>query len=250
MELSLLAAFLDPQACTGTGAKDVLEKALDLYMVSTFKVGETKRLSPEGLHERYVTALSRLGFTDEYLEAVAKANKLRLYHEDQADDPTKDYLLKHSGAGLRDWKKTRTVLEAIKKYFIRRANAHNTENAKGIAELEAKHHRMAAERGVTPQRLRDGMVIPSDQLWLDAEKDYADFLDHLQVPGPEFDHGKKISSKIEYWEIPMDFLEQIISWRHELKKQKVDWKGIRLLTREEIFGSEKPQKAAKIKNPK
>ncbi len=251
-EVAQLAALLEPQGCVGSGAKDILEKALDLYMASAFYVSDTKRFTPCQLYERYVAALCHLGFTERLLEASAEGTKLRLYRKDRTDgDPAKDYLMKHSGAGLRDWKKTRSVLDAIKKYFIYRANSHNTKYAKGISELEASHHRLTAERGTTLQRLRNGMVMPDNQLWFHAEEDYADFLVHLQVPAPEFDDdGKIIQSKIEYWEIPTEFLDRIIRWRHELKKQKVDWKGIRLLSREEIFVSDKPHKAAKAKNQK
>jgi hypothetical protein len=252
MDLAQLAALLDPQACIGPGAKDVLKNAHDLYVASAFYVSDTKRLTAEQLYERDVASLHTLGFKERLLEVSAEGAKLRLYRKDRTDgDPAKDYLQEYSRAGLRDWKKTRSVLDAIKKYFIYRANSHNTKYAKHIAELEASHLRMAAERGTTLQRLRNGMEIPVIELWFDAEEYYADFLVKIQVPGPEFDDDcKKIQSKIEYWEIPREFLDQIISWRHELRKRKIDWKGIRLRSREEIFGSEKSDNAGEVNNPK
>jgi len=218
-------------------------------------------LSADEYSSKILSYLCDMGFEETLLTAMKASNELRLYKEEREDDPVKQYLLER--AKEFNWKKTRSVLTAIERYFIYCANTHNRKNAAKIAELEAEHERMARERNTTVEKLRNGMEIPNDQRWQDWKQEYDDFVIKAQRPPPEeeieyvqhpnnkIEVKTKPVTKVEYWLIGKQQLDHLIAWRRGLKKNKINWRGISPLKRDEIFRPIRASsKAAKKKNPK
>jgi hypothetical protein len=238
IEIAKLAALLDPKACRGPRANDVLRKAVGLVAAATWTLEYFEELPDLKRMEQKVSWMVDFGFKDTLINDMVAANKLRLYREFRADDLVKKHL-KDQCAWL-EIKTTRSVLELIEKYFANSANIHNGKHAEAISALEEQHEKMARERNTTVERLRNGMGIPDNERWRDAKYNYEDFLSKAQVPQPYADDkGELIKPKVEYWQIDKDFLDALVVWRRYLKSLKgtlkVPWKTLRALSRDELW---------------
>jgi hypothetical protein len=226
IELAKLAALLSPSECLGEDAREILEKARDLYMAAVAIVLGMKKF-PEDRSRQYLKALERLGFGKEVWEVIANIRDLKLYSKKQGGDQVKSYLKEK---GIKDCNTTRVVRENIKRYFVDQANAHNRQFAETIAHPEKSPEGIVWDKDAAPT-----YHSPEEITWKDAEQLISTFWESAlpqALPGKQAAVKPRKKRSPEYWLISPDFLDKLIEWRRKMKREGRPLKAIKPLSKE------------------
>lgn len=226
-ELARTAASLHPRI--GADAEQSVREALRIHL-NCWIIRET--YAGLGTAE-LITELNSPELVEWMLRSLKELEALRLYPDnavldaatrkeffDGDLDPARQYLYKKQAYG--GWGKTRTVLHCIQLFHLDRADRHNQEHAATITKLEDLHEKMAAEKKWTVAQLRNGMEMQPEQRRRDGQRECDEFLAKCAVFEPMEQCGWNLDElrrhqKVEYWNFPKAFLDDLVGWRRSVK---------------------------------
>lgn len=259
LELAKLAALLDgpDQLCRNT-PETALVIALRLYVKAVHCFEHFSSMGGEDLLLTLASTplQNRSGLqSDEaimeiYNHIMAKQETLRLYpdrarlsaaerEESFKDgvDEVRTYLMEH--AHIYDWKTERVVRDTILRYWKDTAREHNKMHERTItnyqrefevlyerelrkfAESEGKNHSDLSDHDKGRVRRytahRYGRPRENEQTQTGRKLNQG-FMDGCARFGDE-STGKNQTSRAAYWELPIPFLDKLITWRRKFTKQ-------------------------------
>jgi hypothetical protein len=227
VEIAKIAAALRDRTLD---KKTAIEEAIAFYLAAKVRC---EQLAALPVHQ-IASELEDLSFP---LFASRESLKLRLYPDGakldpetssqyfrDGLDPVREYLFRQ--ATNLHWNKSRTVLEAIKLFYLDRAYINNEENVEAIRSLEREHKKLVKERGVTIETRRNGISIRCRQLRWDGPARFNKFMEDCvtwedidaERSGEDYVIGPP--ARILYWEFHESFLNKLVRWRLDLKKKQ------------------------------
>jgi len=239
IEIAKIAAILSRGGCS---TRNAIDEAIALYFQAEARYSE---LAGQSLGQ-ILKEVGDLPLLDWISERAGQPKKLRLYPDNaqvNAEirrqffegplDQVRSYL--HKKAPYLNMRKTRSVLDTIKLYFLKTAYDHNQQNNEKIEELEKRWAQTAEQatkesrRTVTIDEVRNGWELTEhDPVRRDGEREYEDFMDQAAVrtqgtwQGHHFCPGKEL-----YWELPETFLDKVIAFRRNVKKTRGGIRAVR-----------------------
>ena len=224
VEIAKIAAILSRDR--NLQASDI-DNAIKLFLRADIRCEELSKLSLDQIAEK----VGALDVLDLLAERAGTSRKLRLYPDRaRIDEKTrKDFFngdldqvrsyLDHKAQYLR-LKTTRSVLDSIRLYFLKKAFDHNERYADSIKKFEEQLPRLAREqsenlrRTVTIDEIRNGVAVSvqtqNDQRRRDGEAEYEEFIERAAA--------RDDKEKVIYWELTESFLNKLISFRRSVKE--------------------------------